>query len=291
VVWTVGDWRNELKDSVMPLTRLQSQVLRLLAAQRTPESFVAGSTPLNWNRSRYSGDIDIFNDEQERLHEIVAKDFEVLKVAGLAVALAGPRSLYIQRGTVTSGDETCDIDWVVDSDFRFFPAVPDEQFGYVLHPIDLAVNKASAASSRRVPRDIVDLITIDSEILSLGAVLCAAVGRFPGSPPEEMLNDISRQSNFSPPEYGDLKLERPLNIAETHRKIRQMIERARDYVSKMPSDGLGAVYLKDGAPVEPDPTRLGDYVRHDGARRGHWPTSSLIGSAMLERYIDPKPTL
>ena len=205
------------------------------------------------------------------------------------VTLSEPRNLYIQRGVIEAGGESSEIDWVIDSDFRFFPAVPDEFFGYVLHPIDLAVNKASAASSRRVPRDIVDLVAIDAEILPLGAVLCAAVGRFPGPTPEGMLDDISRQSNFSPPEYAGLKMERPLDIADTYKKIKIMIERARDYVSTMPSDALGAVFLKDGVPVQPDPARLSDYIRHEGSRRGHWPSSSEIGSAMLERYAERKP--
>ena len=271
----------------MPLTKIQVSVLNLLAAHRNPESFVAGSIPLNRERSRYSGDIDIFNDVQERLVEIVLKDVNALKSSGLVVTLSDPKNQYIQRATIASGTEKTEIDWVIDSDFRFFPAVPDTQFGYVLHPVDLAVNKASAAASRRVPRDIVDLIEIDADILSLGAVLCAAVGRFPGPTPEGMLEDISRQSNFSPPEYADLKLARPLDIPVTYRKIKSMIERARHYVVKMPSDALGAVYLKDGRAVAPDPARLKDYVRHEGARRGHWPTSSEIGSAMLEKYTDP----
>jgi hypothetical protein len=42
----------------MPLAKIQSDILRLLAAQRDPESYVAGSTPLNLNAPRYSGDID-----------------------------------------------------------------------------------------------------------------------------------------------------------------------------------------------------------------------------------------
>jgi hypothetical protein len=46
--------------------------------------------------------------------------------------------------------------------------------------LDLATNKASAAADRREPRDIVDLVTIHESILPLGAVICAAVSRFPG---------------------------------------------------------------------------------------------------------------
>ena len=59
------------------------------------------------------------------------------------------------------------LEWVTDAAFRFFATQPDELFGYVLHPVDLAANKASAAADRRVPRDIVDLVTIHENILPL----------------------------------------------------------------------------------------------------------------------------
>ena len=44
----------------MPLTKTQADVLRLLASHRDPESYVAGSTPLNRNAPRYSSDMDVF---------------------------------------------------------------------------------------------------------------------------------------------------------------------------------------------------------------------------------------
>ena len=61
------------------------------------------------------------------------------------------------------------LEWVVDSDFRFFPALPDELFGYVLHPVDLATNKVMAAAGRREPRDVVDLVMIHEQVLPLGS--------------------------------------------------------------------------------------------------------------------------
>jgi hypothetical protein len=46
------------------------------------------------------------------------------------------------------------LEWVADSDFRFFPTIRDETFGYIPHPVDLATNKVAAAYGRREPRDI-----------------------------------------------------------------------------------------------------------------------------------------
>jgi hypothetical protein len=46
----------------MPLSRIQTEVLRLLASHRDPESYVAGATPLNRDAPRYSSHIDVFHD-------------------------------------------------------------------------------------------------------------------------------------------------------------------------------------------------------------------------------------
>lgn len=62
----------------MPLTSLQSDILRLLAAHRDPESYVAGGTPLNRDTARYSGDIDIFQDREERVAQAAEADARVL---------------------------------------------------------------------------------------------------------------------------------------------------------------------------------------------------------------------
>jgi hypothetical protein len=43
----------------VPLARIQSDILRLLAAHRDPESYVAGAAPLNVDSARYSDDIDV----------------------------------------------------------------------------------------------------------------------------------------------------------------------------------------------------------------------------------------
>jgi hypothetical protein len=89
------------------------------------------------------------------------------------------RRLAERTEDLSRRDETVQLEWVTDVAFRFFSTQPDELFGYVLHPVDLASNKASAAADRRVPRDIVDLVTVHENILPLGAVLSTAVGKFP----------------------------------------------------------------------------------------------------------------
>jgi hypothetical protein len=213
-------------------------------------------------------------------------DGAALVDAGLKVSW-GNAHTGKRQAQIEGPGETMQLEWVAHSDFRFFPAQQDELFGYVLHPVDLATNKASAAADRREPRDIVDLVTIHEGILPLGAVICAAVGRFPGLSPEEMPAEIIRHSRFTAEEFRVLATERPLDIPDVHRRIRRMIEDAERFIGGMPSDDVGVVFLDGGKPVQPDMGTLAKYQRRAGARRGIWPSSSGISSAMLDHY--PKP--
>lgn len=270
----------------MPLTKLQSYVLRVLAAQRSPDSYIAGGVALNREGPRYSEDIDIFQDSEERMETAAEADGAALVAAELKVtwlkAHTGKRQALVEGlGT------TMQLEWVADSDFRFFPAQPDELFGYVLHPVDLATNKAAAAADRRVPRDVVDLVTIHENILPLGAVICAAVGRFPGLSPEGMLAEIIRHSRFTAEEFRLLAMDQPIDVPDLHRRIRRMIEDTESFISRIPSEAVGFIFLERGTPVEPDLNALEKYQRSPGARRGLWPSSPEISSAMLEHYKKP----
>jgi hypothetical protein len=238
---------------------------------------------LNREGPRYSGDIDIFQDSELRLEVAAEADARALTNAGLKFFWKRVRPAIREAELEGLGDKMR-LEWVQDSAFRFFPTQKDELFGYVLHPVDLAVNKASAAADRRESRDVVDLVTVHENILPLGAVVSAAVGRFPGQSPEEMLADITRHSRFTAEEFRALSTDRPLDIPDLHRRVRAMIEDAERFVSRIPSDAVGVVFLDGGKPVQPHPEALAKYQRHAGAPGGVWPSSSEIGSAMLERY-------
>ena len=278
-----GVWRKKSKACAVPLTKLQSEVLRVLAAERSPDSYIAGGIALNREGPRFSRDIDIFQDSQQRLESAAEADAKALTEAGFKLSWKKIRDGRREAEVEGLGGRML-LEWVADSAFRFFPAQRDELFGYVLHPVDLATNKASAAADRREPRDIVDLVTIHENILPLGAVVCAAVGRFPGQSPEEMLSDITRHSRFDAEEFRVLATEHPVDVADLHRRIRSMIEDAGRFISRIPSDAVGFVFLEGGKPVQPDPGALGRYQRHTGASGGVWPSSPEIASAMVERY-------
>ena len=268
----------------MPLTRFQSQILRLLASHRSPESYVAGSTPLNRDRPRLSEDIDIFHDREERVAKAAEEDTAALRAEGLEIVWLR-REPAIYTAEVRAGNEITHIEWVADSDFRFFPAVKDDLFGYMLHPIDLATNKVMAAAGRQKPADAVDLITIHHHILLLGAVIWAAVEKAPGYTPEGLIAEIRRNSvRYREEDLRAVPSNEVLDPKIFHIHLRTALDEAEAFVIRMPTERIGVLFLKDGKVVQPDPDRLDDYATHAGRRRGHWPTSTEISSAMLEHY-------
>lgn len=266
----------------MPLSKLQSDVLQLLAAHRNPESYVAGATALNQNGPRFSGDIDIFHDREEAVARAADADAASLADNGFVIQWLR-REPGLHAAIVRQHGESTRLEWARDSDFRFFPAVKDDLFGYRLHIVDLATNKALAAAGRREPRDILDLLFIHDHHLPLGAVIWAAVAKDPGYSPESLIAEIRRNARYRADDYADLALVEPVDAAIVARRLREALEEADAFVRAMPVGTEGLVFIKDGIPVQPDPEHLGNCVGQPGQRGGHWPSSSDIGSAMLDR--------
>ena len=266
----------------MPLTKGQVEALKAIAAGNYPSTYVAGSTPLNRDQVRFSGDIAIFNDSVERAFDAANAGAAALEAAGLNVRWVrrsgGTHTLLAERD-----GEIVKLEWVADSDFRFFPTVPDALFGYKLHPVDLALNKVLAAAGRRELRDLVDVVVVHETVLPLGALVWAAVEKSPGFSPEALIAEIRRNSQYPREEWEALNAERPVDPVQTTAALRAALAEAEAFVGRMPTDKVGRLFLEEGRVVQPDPDRLSSYLEHSGARAGHWPSSPEITAAMLER--------
>jgi len=124
----------------VPLSKIQSDILRLLAAHRDPESYIAGAAALNRDAPRYSGDIDIFHGREERVATAAGSDAQALETGGYAVRwLRREPAIYTAEVSGQSG--ATHLEWVVDAEFRFFPVLRDDTFGYVLHRLTLPPTK------------------------------------------------------------------------------------------------------------------------------------------------------
>ena len=255
----------------------------MLASHRDPESYVAGSTPLTRHTRRYSGDIDVFHDREERVAEAAQSDSAFLEQNGYTVKWLR-REPLIYSVLVESAGASSKLEWVADSDFRFFPTIKDELFGYMLHPLDLGTNKVAAAYGRREPRDVVDLLTIHDRFLPLGAVIWASVGKTLGFTPEGVINEIRRTARYTAEDFLRIASDPPVDPAATMTRFREILSQAEEFVMKMPTGKAGLLFLENGVVTQPDPDRLMDYQTHAGRRRGQWPGSTEISAAMLERY-------
>lgn len=84
-----------------------------------------------------------------------------------------------------------------------------------------------------------------------------------------------------------MRTSEPLDPTEILARLRTALDQAEVFVTGMPTDKIGLLFLEGGKVVQPDPGRLGDYQTHAGARSGQWPTNSEITAAMFEHYREP----
>ena len=273
----------------MPLSELQREVLLLLAAHRTLESHVAGAAALNQDGPRFSADIDIFHDREEAVALASEADTALLAEHGFGIQWLR-REPGIHAALVLRRDDSTRLEWVRGSDFRFFPALKDDLFGYRLHVADLAANKALAAAGRREPRDVLDLLYIHEKHLPPGAVIWAAVAKDLGYSPESLITEIRRNARYLADDYADLNTIEPIDAAAVARHLREVLREADMFVRAMPIGKEGLLFLKDGEPVRPNPETLTSYTEHAGRRGGYWPSSPEIGGIMARHDgLKPKP--
>ena len=91
----------------MPLTPFQSDTLRLLAARRSPESFVGGGTVLNAgdNSPRFSRDLDLFHDVETSVATCAETDAATLRDAGYSVAWLLRQPLFLRAAVPPQGEQ------------------------------------------------------------------------------------------------------------------------------------------------------------------------------------------
>ena len=261
----------------MPISKAQADVLRVIAANRSPDSYLAGATIVHRrpDSPRTSLDLDFFHDIEDSIAVAGEADAKALIEAGYSLRWL-LRTPTFYRATVVADDgEALKIEWAQDSAFRFFPVQEDDLCGYRLHDADAATNKVLALAGRNEIRDLVDVLYLHEHYLSLGALTWAACGKDPGYTPEFLLEQASRHTAHTQHELDHLLLQQPMDLGAVKEQWLGALDQARELASSLPPDDVGCLYLSDlGEPVEPHP-RKNDFarlVRHHGTVRGAWPT-------------------
>ena len=262
----------------MPLSSPQIELLRLIAANRSPESYVAGATILHRadDTPRFSEDLDLFHDLEDTIAQSAAADAATLRDAGYGFAWL-LRTPTFHRALVTVKGQQLKIEWAYDSAFRFFPVQKDDLCGYRLHDADAATNKVLALAGRSEVRDFVDVLHLNENYLSLGALVWAACGKDPGFTPKFLLDQMGRHVAYQQADLDRLNLREPLDLTKLKRLWLAAVDAATKTVAELPSEEVGCLYIgSDGRPRTPDPTSpdFPRLTRHHGCVRGVWPTLS-----------------
>ncbi|MFN3409274.1 MAG: hypothetical protein ACK45B_09800 [Limisphaerales bacterium] len=259
----------------MPIGDFEKAILRLLAANRNPESYVAGATVLlrEEKSHRCSQDIDLFHDTAESLRVAAGQDGALLEKHGYVVEWDAVQPTF-RRALVSRGGQTTRMEWAFDSAFRFFPVQPDPEMGYALNFWDAATNKLLALAGRGEVRDYLDVLELDRHHLSLGALAWAACGKDAGYTPQFLLEEAQRVSHYPASLLTGLQLCAPVDLVACKRHWLAAVRRAWELFRRLPAEEVGCLYLDAaGRPVTPDPAapQFPILRRHFGRLRGAWP--------------------
>lgn len=243
----------------MPLTDYQREILALVARTRSPDSYLAGGAALHFspNSTRYSDDLDFFHDSSERVAAAFAEDRELLEGAGHEVRVELSQPGFI-RAIVSGGagpPRATRIDWAHETAWRFMPPVRDELGGYLLHEVDLAINKVLVLAGRDEPRDFIDILFAHERILPLAGLTWAAVGKDPGFSPLSILELLKRRGRPRPEELARLQLAEPVEPKAARDTWRAALAEADAFARSRPAEEAGCLYYSADRSrfVLPDP--------------------------------------
>ena len=256
----------------MPLTDYQARLSRLLSQNRSFDSYLAGAGAIliEPNTSRYSRDLDYFHDSETRVAESFSADRELLENAGYSIDLDVIQPGYA-RAIVSKDDEATRVEWAHDSAWRFMPTVRDERVGYLLHPVDVSVNKVLALAGRDEPRDVLDVLHLHARVLGLGPLCWAACGKDPGFTPLSLLELLRRRGRIRSEDLVRLELALPIDLQTTKSDWLDALDSVEPFVASRPPTEMGCLYYSPSECAFVDPSLVSDTLPHFGRPGGVLP--------------------
>lgn len=258
----------------MPLTSYQEEVARLLSANRSFDSYLAGGAAIHLepHTRRYSNALDYFHDSVERVATAFADDVRQLQAAGHDVAVEIRLPGYV-RATVSRASARTKVEWAHDSAWRFMPTIRSDIVGYTLHPIDLAINKLLAVAGRDEPRDFLDIIDLHTRTLPIGALCWAGAGKDPGFTPFSLLEMLRRRGRYHQEDFARLHLVEPIDLHALKTQWLAALSDADAFVRSRPPDETGCLYYSPSLArfVAPGPDGPADALPHYGRPGGVLP--------------------
>jgi len=258
----------------VPITEFQREVLALLKLHRNPNSYVAGGIAIHRSDSstRHSNDIDFFHDTEEAVFTAAKHDRNLLAKNGYSVETVLAQPSFI-RAVVSKNNHSLKLEWARDTAFRFFPVIEDELLGYRLHDVDLATNKCLALANRNEVRDIIDLVQIHEETLSLTATCWAACGKDPGFTPALLIDCMRRHSIIRSENLSAESLTIEISAPELKIKWLTLLDTAAMELEGFSAKDLGCLFLNYDETIVHSPLakEVSQKHRHFGTIGGSWP--------------------
>jgi hypothetical protein len=261
----------------MPLTDYQASLARLLSENRTFDSYLAGGAAIliEPNTTRFSRDLDYFHDSDTRVAEAFSADRKLLDANGYTIEVDLNQIGYV-RAIVRRNDDATKVEWARDSDWRFMPTVRDDRVGFMLHPVDLAVNKVLELAGRDEARDVLDSLHFHQHVLVLGALCWAACGKDPGFNPLSLLELLRRRGRVREEDLARLDLVEPVDLQVLKRDWLDALDSVEPFVDSRPNDEIGCLYYSAAREAFVDPREVTDSTPHFGRPGG-----------VLPRVVDP----
>lgn len=271
----------------MPLTVFQRKLLAELAtSEGARERYLAGGAALHFspNSVRFSDDLDFFHDTVARVGRAFSADRATLEAAGYEIEVGLSIPGFI-RAVVSRRGEATRVDWARDSAWRFMPLVRDALGGFMLHPVDLAVNKILVLAGRDEARDFVDTLFVHRRVLPLAGLCWAAAGKDPGFTPLSLLELLKRRGRTREEEIRRLNLAEAFDLQAARGEWMEALASAEAFARERPPEELGSLYYSAATNrfALPEPNTSLDaqgLVLHFGAPGGVVP--QVVGNGVGE---------
>jgi hypothetical protein len=256
----------------VPLTDYQASLARLLSENRTFDSYLAGGAAIliEPNTMRFSRDLDYFHDSEARVAEAFSADQRLLKTGGYSIDVDLYQPGFV-RAIVRKDENATKVEWARDSAWRFMPTVRDVRVGFVLHPVDLAVNKVLALAGRDEPRDVLDALHVHRGVLALGALCWAACGKDPGFTPLSILELLRRRGRVREEDLARLDLAEPVDLHAMKSAWLEVLDSVEPFVASRSPEEIGCLYYSALRQEFVDPREVTDAVPHFGRPGGVLP--------------------
>ena len=274
------------------LDPFQQQILRLIAANRSPDSVIAGGGALNRAGPRRSRDLDIFHKTVAMIDAAQERDLATLRQAGFETTRL--RETATSREWLVAGPAgaATRLQWTRETSWLFFPAIPDPEFGYTLSFEDLAVNKMSAAADRGRIRDYHDLAALDRLGAPPWVLALAAMGKDAELSPPAVLDRARRllaQAGVDDedPDYEGPGIPWPVLRRHMHRRLQEDL----DLLAGMDWIGWAGVLPIDRATgrlaLHLTPATIQGCGKARASPAGSWPSSPALAGEMLRAARHP----